>query len=157
MLIWAHRLSAGGLLGVLIARLVGLEQGPLFAMAMGLWPIVLGLAYPLLVGSVLLRQQALSVLALALVGAHILLVMPSTGAPPAACQGTPLRVVAANVLKTNEQVVPVSAAILALEPDVVASRSTRLDWRPASAPAVWVPHCHTRCSIRTRSMCGRRC
>ena len=116
-LLW---LVATGLVALVAARLLGAELGSPAAAAMGLLPILLTASMPLLLGAVLLRHQVLSVAGLALVATQALLVAPSTGAPPAACAGTPFRVVGANLLKLNGQPGAAVAAVLAQGADVVS-------------------------------------
>jgi endonuclease/exonuclease/phosphatase (EEP) superfamily protein YafD len=113
------RLLAVGLVLLVVGRLLGLERGTWPSAAMIALPIWLAAAYPLLLASVLLRQRVLSWVALLLTGAHVLVIAPSTGRDAGPCVGTPLRVVASNVLKFNGQSVEAGRALVALGPDVL--------------------------------------
>ena len=107
------------LVGLLACRLLGVEQGAFGAAAMGLLPLLLLPAYPLLVRSALLRRTRLAAVALAVVAAHLLLVAPALDRSERACTGTPLRVVTANVLRTNPDPARVGRALRLLRPDVL--------------------------------------
>ncbi|MCW2622801.1 MAG: hypothetical protein JWL64_2403 [Frankiales bacterium] len=113
------RLAALGLLCLLVGRLAGFERGSFWSLAMALLPLLMAVAYPLLVAAVLLRQRGLSLLALVLAASHVLLVAPSTGGDHVPCAGTPLRVVGANVLKTNPVAEQAGRTLRELHPDVL--------------------------------------
>jgi endonuclease/exonuclease/phosphatase (EEP) superfamily protein YafD len=112
-------LVAAWLVLVVSGRVLGLQEGSFWSLQMVLLPITLALAYPLLVAAVLARQQVLSVVALVLVATHVLLVAPSTGGGHRDCDGSPLRVVGANVLKTNADPEAAARTLVALDADVV--------------------------------------
>lgn len=112
-------LTASGLAVLVGARLLGLERGPVWSLAMGVLPYVLMLAFPLLIGAVLLRRRALSTVALLLGLAQVLVVAPATGRQAGPCVGTPLRVVAANLLFTSQTPAAAGRALAALDPDLV--------------------------------------
>ena len=107
------------LLAVLACRLLGLEQGTVPALVMGLLPLLLLPAYPLLVRSALLHRTGLAAVCLVVVGAHLLLVAPALDRSGRACDGTPLRVVTANVLRSNPDPAAAGRALRALRPDVL--------------------------------------
>jgi endonuclease/exonuclease/phosphatase (EEP) superfamily protein YafD len=113
------RLVALGLVCLVAGRFAGFEKGSLWSLAMAVLPLTLSLAYPLLMAAVLMRQRGLSLLALLLAGVHVLLVAPSTGVSGAACEGTALRVVGANILKSNPVPDQAARTLRALHPDVL--------------------------------------
>ena len=110
---------AAALLGVLACRLLGLDEGAVPALAMGLLPLLLLPAYPLLVGAALRHHTRLAAVALVLVGAHLLLVAPALHRSTRACTGTPLRVVTANLLRSNPDPAAAGRALRRLRPDVL--------------------------------------
>ncbi len=112
-------LVAVGLAVLVLARLVGLERGPVWSLGMGLLPYVLMLAFPLLLGAVLHRRQALASVALLLGLAQVLVAAPSTGGRPGPCVGTPLRVVGSNLLYTNQDLPAAARALAGVRPDLV--------------------------------------
>ncbi len=112
-------LVAAGLVVLLVARLVGLERGPVWSLGMGLLPFLLLLAFPVLVGAVLLRRRTLATVALLLGLAQVVVAAPSTGGRPGPCVGTPLRVVGSNLLYTNQQLEAAGRVLAAADPDLV--------------------------------------
>lgn len=114
------RLLAGGLAGLVLLRLLGAESGTLVLLLVGLLPLVLLLAWPLLVGALLRRRWGLAASAAALVAAQAVLVAPAVGAaaaPPGG--GTALRVVTANLYVLNPEVPEAGRVLRALRPDVL--------------------------------------
>ena len=110
------------LAAVVAVRLLGGERGALLALLVGALPLVLLLAYPLLVAGVLLRERLLVLAAAVLVAAHVALVAPSLRAAPVpegAGAAPRLRVVVSNLYVRNPEPERAGAALRALEPDVL--------------------------------------
>lgn len=110
---------AAVLVVVVLARLLGVERRSAPALVMGLLPWVLLPAYPLLVTAALLHHRALAAVAAAVVAAHVVFVAPAFGASSRPCEGAPLRIVAFNVLKANDQAEAAGRQLRALRPDVL--------------------------------------
>lgn len=110
---------AAGLVLLVAARLLGVQSGTLPALTMGLLPLLMLGAYPVLLAAMLLRRRRLAVLAVLLVGAQLLLAAPSLSAEPRPCAGTRLRVVVANLLKSNPDPERAGRLLLSLRPDVL--------------------------------------
>lgn len=125
---------AVGLAVLVLARLAGLERGPVWSLGMGLLPYVLLLAFPLLVGAVLRRRQVLATVALLLGLAQVLVAAPSTAGRPGPCLGTPLRVVGSNLLYTNPTPGAAARALAGAGPDLVVLPELTERARPSLAP-----------------------
>lgn len=116
------RLLAAGLAVLVLVRFAGLERGTLLMLLVGALPLTLLAAYPLLLLAALLRQRLLSLAAILLVGAHLLVIAPALGAAdlPAGAQAAPrLRVVTANLYVLNPDPVAAGRALRAAQPDVL--------------------------------------
>lgn len=115
-LLW---MVAGALVVVVAARLLGVERRSVPALVMGLLPWVLLPAYPLLLAAALLHQRLLALVAAGVIAAHVGFVAPAFGASSRSCDGSRLRVVTFNVLKTNEESEAAGRRLAALHPDVL--------------------------------------
>ena len=125
LLAWA---VAGVLVLLVVLRVTGAGRGKVLALLLGALPLTLLPAYPLLLVAALLRRRLLVVLAAGLVLAHVAVIAPALGAEdvPAAALGAPrLRVVSANVLKTNPVPEEAGRALRALSPDVLVLAELR--------------------------------
>ena len=110
------------LLAVVGVRLIGGERGAVLVLLVGLIPLVLLPAYPLLVTAVLLRSRALTAGAAVLVLAHLALVAPSLRAAPVpeqAAQAPRLRVVVANLYRQNPDPAAAAAFLRTLDADLL--------------------------------------
>ncbi|HWG94511.1 MAG TPA: endonuclease/exonuclease/phosphatase family protein [Mycobacteriales bacterium] len=115
-------LAAGlaALAGLVALRATGTERGTLLVLLVGVLPVVLLAAWPLLGLAVRWRAPGAALAAAGLVAVQALLVAPSlTAAPPPPPGGTPLRVVVANLYVRNPVPVEAAAVLRALEPDVL--------------------------------------
>ena len=116
------RLLTAAVAVLLVIRLVGAERGTVLMLLIGALPLTLLIAYPLLALALLLRQRLLSVAALGLVGAHLLVIAPALGAadlPDEALDAPRLRVVTANLYVLNPDPVAAGRALRAARPDVL--------------------------------------
>lgn len=128
-------LVALGLLLLVGLRVTGIERGKLLALLLGALPLTLLPSYGVGVVALLLRRPLLGMVAAGLMATHLLVVAPALGVervPAAAYLAPTLRVVTANILKTNPDSVRVGAALAALRPDVLVVA----ELRPANLPGL---------------------
>ena len=119
MLAWTVAVGLAVLVGV---RALGAERGTAMALLVGALPLTLLPAYALLALGALWRRRLLTVVALGLVGAHVLVLAPCLGAVPvpASAAGAPqLRVVVSNLYVLNPDPAEAGRALRRLDADVV--------------------------------------
>ena len=108
------------LAALLVLRVSGAEQGTLAVLLVGALPLVLLLAYPLLLLALVRRDRRLGVASLGLAAAHLLVVAPAlvpAPLPPASAAG--LRVVVANLYVLNQDPRGTADALRGLAADVL--------------------------------------
>ena len=131
------RLQAGGrllalaLAHLVLVRLLGGEQGTLVTLLVGLLPLVLLAAWPLLALAAALRDRLLAAGAAVLVLVQGALLAPTLRAAEPAPGGTPLRVVAANLYVLNPDPLAAARVLRDLRPDVLVV--SELDGRGRAA------------------------
>jgi endonuclease/exonuclease/phosphatase (EEP) superfamily protein YafD len=116
------RAAAAALVGLLLLRLTGGERGTLLVLLVGVLPLVLLAAWPLLLLAVRVRDRPTALACAGLVAAQVALVAPAlTAAPlPAGAVDAPrLRVVVANLSVLNPDPLRAAEALRALSPDVL--------------------------------------
>lgn len=126
----AARCLAVALLAVVALRLSGWSRGAYPALLLVALPLVLLPSYVLAGVALWRRDRLLGGAAALLVTAHVLVVAPGLGAAdlPAGAQQAPrLRVVAANLLKSNPDVAEAGAVLRALDADVLVLVELRPD------------------------------
>ena len=121
MLVLAWTVAAG-LAVLVVVRALGVERGTTLALLVGALPLVLLPAYVLLGLAALWRRRLLTVVALGLAVAHVLVVAPALGAEPAASAAATaprLRVVVSNLYVLNPDPERAGRALRRLDADVV--------------------------------------
>ena len=106
----------------MVIRTFGLERGTVLALLVGALPITLLPAYALAAGGALARRRGLTVVGLALVVAHLVVIAPALGAAtmPVGTDAAPrLRVVVANLYVLNPTPEAAGRTLRALRPDVL--------------------------------------
>ncbi len=113
---------AVGLALVVVVRALGAERGTALALLVGALPLTLLPAYALVALAALWRRRLLTAVALALVVAHVLVVVPCVGAEPVparAATAPHLRVVVSNLYVLNPDPAAAGRALRRLQADVV--------------------------------------
>jgi endonuclease/exonuclease/phosphatase (EEP) superfamily protein YafD len=116
------RLTAMALGVLVVVRAFGLERGSALALLVGALPLTLLPAYAVLAVAAVRRRRRLAAGAVALVVAHLLVLLPALGAdtvPAAAGDAPRLRVVTSNLYVLNPDPVAAGRALRALRPDVL--------------------------------------
>ena len=119
MLAWT---VAVGLAVVVVLRALGAERGTALALLVGALPLTLLPAYALVALAALWRRRLLTAVSLALVAAHVLVVVPCLGAEPVparAAAAPHLRVVVANLYVLNPDPAEAGRALRRLQADVL--------------------------------------
>jgi endonuclease/exonuclease/phosphatase (EEP) superfamily protein YafD len=112
--------AVASLVGLVALRLTGGERGTLLVLLVGVLPVVLLAAWPLLALALRWRARGAAAACAALVAVQAALVVPSlTPAPAPPPGGTALRVVVANLYVLNPVPDEAAAALRALAPDVL--------------------------------------
>jgi endonuclease/exonuclease/phosphatase (EEP) superfamily protein YafD len=111
--------ALASLTGLVILRLTGSERGTLLVLLVGLLPVVLLAAWPLVLLALRQRARGCVAWAASLVAVQAALVAPSLTAAPPPPPGADLRVVVANLAVLNPTPGEAAAVLRALEPDVL--------------------------------------
>ncbi len=158
MLLVLARLMSLALALLVVVRLLGVERGSALALLVGALPLTLLPAYGVLALAVALRRRWLAAGAVALIGAHLLVVAPALGAVAVsdeALSAPRLRVVTANLYVLNPDFVAAGTALQKLRPDVliVPELSTAgLEGLRASGLLARLPHSVTQLDTRQETV-----